>query len=340
MLLAALLVLSVFGCGFAGGPHRVVFYNLENLYDTIDDPTVIDEEYTPRGSRRWTAGRYDVKLANIGRVLSDIAAEGASYPVVVGLAEVEHRGVVEDLLATGALADAGYGIVHYDSPDARGVDVAFLYRPDRFRLAGSRAVPFAMPGMPAFRTRDILTMWGTIDGEPFYFLVTHWPSRLGGKEASAPKRMAAARQCYALVDSVLRADPATKVVLMGDLNDDPVDASLVDGLHARGSIRKVAPGELFNPFMAQMKAGFGTLAYRDAWNLFDNILVSENLATGSAGRLRIRRVAGSRFYGAIFTRPYMIGQEGRFRGYPLRTFSGKKYVGGFSDHLPVYIEIE
>ena len=182
-------------------------------------------------------------------------------------------------------------------------------------------------------------MWGTIDDEPFYFLVSHWPSRLGGKEASAPKRMAAAEQCRAIADSVLRANPATKVVIMGDLNDDATDDSIVEGLGAKGKLKEVGPNDMFNPFIGLLKAGYGTLAYRDEWNLFDNIIVSENLATGSTGELKLQPVGDAKFYGGIFKRPYLFQKEGQYKGYPLRTFVGNNFQGGYSDHLPVYIYI-
>jgi len=206
-------------------------------------------------------------------------------------------------------------------------------------LEGSAAIPFKMPELPNFRTRDFVTMWGTIDSEPFFFLVSHWPSRLGGKEASAPKRLAAAKQVKHIVDSVTAANPATKVVVMGDLNDDATDDSIVEGLNAKGKIKEVGKGDMFNPFIGLLKAGYGTLAYRDEWNLFDNIIVSENLATGSTGSLKIQPAGNSKFYGGIFRRPYMIQKEGQYKGYPLRTFVGNDFQGGFSDHFPVYIYI-
>ena len=196
-----------------------------------------------------------------------------------------------------------------------------------------------MPELPNFRTRDFVTMWGTIDSEPFFFLVSHWPSRLGGKEASAPKRLAAAKQVKHIVDSVTAANPATKVVVMGGLNDDATDDSIVEGLNAKGKIKEVGKGDMFNPFIGLLKAGYGTLAYRDEWNLFDNIIVSENLATGSTGSLKIQPAGNSKFYGGIFRRPYMIQKEGQYKGYPLRTFVGNDFQGGFSDHFPVYIYI-
>ena len=324
---------------FAQKPYKVVFYNFENLFDTIHDPGVYDEEFTPEGAKQWNTTKYNKKLANLERVLFDIAAEDKDFPVVIGASEIENRSVLDDLLAQPKLAKSNYRIVHYDSPDARGVDVAFFYRPDIFKLEGSKAVKFEMPGMPNFRTRDFVTMWGTIEDEPFFFIVVHWPSRLGGKEASAPKRMAAAEQCRAIIDSVLQANPATKVVIMGDLNDDATDDSVVEGLGAKGKLKEVGAGDMFNPFIGLLKAGYGTLAYQDSWNLFDNIIVSENLATGSTGKLKIQPVGGSKFYGGIFKRPYLFQKEGQYKGYPLRTFVGNNFQGGYSDHLPVYIYI-
>ena len=253
---------------FAQKPYKVVFYNFENLFDTIHDPGVLDEEFTPEGPKKWNSAKYTRKIGNLERVLFDIAAEDKDYPVVIGVSEIENRSVMEDVIAQPKLAPGNYRIVHYDSPDARGVDVAFYYRPDVFKLEGSAAIPFKMPELPNFRTRDFVTMWGTIDSEPFFFLVSHWPSRLGGKEASAPKRLAAAKQVKHIVDSVTAANPATKVVVMGDLNDDATDDSIVEGLRAKGKIKEVGKGDMFNPFISLLKAGYGTLAYRDEWNLF------------------------------------------------------------------------
>lgn len=333
-LFAALIVACI-----AQKPYKVVFYNFENLFDTIDDPDIFDEEFTPEGPKKWNSVKYGKKIANLERVLFDIAAEDRDFPVVIGVSEIENRNVMEDVIAQAKLAHADYRVVHFDSPDARGVDVGFYYRPDLFKLEGSAPIPFHMPELPNFRTRDFVTMWGTIDSEPFFFLVSHWPSRLGGKEASDPKRMAAARQIRNIVDSVQRVAPATKVVIMGDLNDDATDNSIVEGLSAKGKPQEVRPGDMFNPFIALLKAGYGTLAYRDAWNLFDNIIVSENLVDAPAGTLRILPVGKSKFYGGIFRRPYMIQKDGQYKGYPLRTFVGNDFQGGFSDHFPVFIYI-
>ena len=332
------LFVALFAAGIAQKPYKVVFYNFENLFDTIDDPDVHDEEFTPQGAKKWNTSKYNRKIGNLEHVLFDIAAEDHDYPVVIGVSEIENRNVMEDVIAQPRLKGANYRIVHFDSPDARGVDVGFYYRPDLFKLEGSEPIPFRMPELPNFRTRDFVTMWGTIADEPFFFLVSHWPSRLGGKEASDPKRMAAARQVKAIVDSVQRANPATKVVVMGDLNDDATDNSIVEGLSAQGKIKDLRPGDMFNPFIALLRAGYGTLAYRDSWNLFDNIIVSYNLVDAPAGTLHLLPVGErSKFYGGIFRRPYMIQKEGQYKGYPLRTFVGNDFQNGFSDHFPVYI---
>ena len=207
-------------------PYKVVFYNLENFFDTVNDPEVLDDEFTPEGPKKWTQDKYDKKLHNMERVFFDIAAVNKDYPVVIGVSEVENRNVLEDIVATPKLAPANYRIVHHDSPEARGVDVAFFYRADVFKLEGEKAIRTVIPSLPNFKTRDILTMWGKIDGEDFLFMVAHWPSRLGGKEASEYKRIAVGKQMRSIADSVKQIRPDVKVVLMGDFNDDPTDPSI------------------------------------------------------------------------------------------------------------------
>ena len=321
-------------------PYKVLFYNFENLFDTIRDPEIYDSEFTPEGGKRWNTAKYTKKIKNLERVLFDISATDKIYPAVIGIAEIENRSVLEDVISQPKLRPANYRIVHYDSPDRRGVDVAFFYRPDQFKLEGSSTIGYYLESKPDFRTRDILTMWGTIEGEPFYFMVAHWPSRLGGKGPSAGMRRHAADLMRAAADSVMQANPATKVVMMGDFNDDATDASVVEGLRAKGDISKVKEGDMFNPFIALLNDGIGTLAYRDSWNLFDNIVVSENVAKASEGKLKIQKAnRKTKYYGSIFTRPYMLVKEGQFKGYPLRTFVGNNFQGGFSDHFPVYIYI-
>ena len=315
----------------------VAFYNLENLFDIYDDPETHDEEFTPEGIKQWNEIKYQKKLTNMERVLFDMASIQKDYPIVIGVSEIENRTVLEDLVSQPKLKGANYRICHFDSPDARGVDVAFLYRADVFKLEGSENVKLEVAELPDFRTRDLVVMWGTIEGEPFCFIVSHWPSRLGGKEASQFKRDACARQIREIKDSFLAANPATKVIVMGDFNDDATDASLVKIMGAKGKEKDLEKGDFFNPYFQMLRAGLGTLAYQDMWNLFDNICVTENMVNAEEGTLKL--IKGKKFYGNIFTRPYMLQQEGQYKGYPLRTFVTNNFQNGFSDHFPVYIYI-
>ena len=339
LLIPSIFFVLLISFSFAQKPYKVVFYNIENFFDTINDPEVLDDEFTHEGPKKWNTTKYNKKLSNIERVLFDIAAIDKNYPVVIGVSEVETRGVLEDIIATPKLAPGNYRIAHFDSPEARGVDVAFLYRPDVFKIEGQYPVKTVIPSLPNFKTRDILTMWGTIEDEPFFFMVAHWPSRLGGKEASEFKRIAVGEQMRSIADSVLRANPATKVIAMGDFNDDPTDKSIAQGLGAKFKLKDLKEGDLYDPYADMLKAGYGTLAYGDAWNIFDNIVVTENLATGSTGKLKLQKAPGSKFYGNIFKQSYMIQKEGQFKGYPLRTYVGNNFQGGYSDHFPVYIYI-
>lgn len=336
-LIFVVLLMALFAVGFANKPYKVVFYNLENLFDTINDPEVKDDEFTPDGSKKWSTAKYFKKIKNVERVFYDIAAMDKIYPVVIGVSEIENRSVLEDIITTKKIAPANYRIVHYDSAEARGVDVAFMYRPDQFKIEGSFPVRAIIPSIPDFKTRDILTMWGTIDSEPFFFMVVHWSSRGGGQSASEFLRVASGNQMRSIADSVSKATPGVKIVAMGDFNDDPTDISMIEALGAKGDIEELEDTDLFNPYHEVFSAGFGTLAYRDSWNLFDQIVVSESLVDGKG--LLLEKKKSSEFYGNIFLQPYMLQRKGQFKGYPLRTYVGNSFKGGFSDHLPVYIYI-
>ena len=337
LLLLALVVAST--VAMAQKPYMVAFYNLENLFDLYNDPDTHDDEFTPEGEKQWNQHKYDCKMANIERVLFDMAAIQKDYPIVIGVTELENRFVLEDVVAMPKLAPAKYRICHFDSPDARGIDVAFLYRADVFKMEGCDNRKLIVPENPTLRTRDLVIMWGTIEGEPFCFLVSHWPSRRGGQYASAYLREACARQLRELKDEFLAKDPNTKFIAMGDFNDDATDKSVEETLGAKGKMKQLVAGDFYNPFNEMLRAGLGTLAYQDKWNLFDNIVVTENLATGSTGELKLQKAPKSKYYGNIFNRPYLIQQEGQYKGYPLRTFVGNNFQNGFSDHLPVYIYI-
>ena len=311
----------------------VGFYNLENLFDTINQPDVNDEEFTPEGANLYTGKVYLDKLSKLEEVLSqigtDISPDGLS---VIGCAEIENKSVLVDLANRPALRKRNYQIVHYNSPDQRGIDVALLYNPKYLKVLSSESllVPLTgSDGKPRY-TRDVLYVCGLYNGEPMHFFVNHWPSRRGGEEASAPSRATAARVARAKIDSIMKADPTAKVILMGDLNDDPVSPSVARVLGARSDAEKTRPGELFNPWHAYYKEGIGTLAYNDAWNLFDQIIISHAFLPKDQEGFFFQKAM-------IFKKEFMLQNSGRYKGYPKRTFDFGVYMGGYSDHFPTYL---
>lgn len=305
------------------------FYNVENLYDTIDDPKTDDAEFLPGGTYAWNSAKYTLKLERISEVISKLGNDVATGgPVVLGLSEIENRTVLEDLINSPALKPLNYGIVQYNSPDRRGVDVALLYQKSRFTVEGSW--PFRLVTEDtAFRTRDQLLVWGKLDGEQIYFLVNHWPSRRGGEARSAPKRKAAAALSRHIADSLYKANPNVKFIMMGDLNDDPVNASLMKTLMTKTKVTEVVNGDLYNPMWKLYQDGIGSYAYRDSWDLFDQIIVNSNVAKGDTTSYML---AKAKIYNAQFLKQ----KTGTFAGYPWRTAAGGQYLGGYSDHFPVY----
>ena len=330
-----LLILSVGALSAQNVAHRIpiAFYNVENLFDCNDDAND-DAEFLPQGKREWTNERYQEKLNNIARVLGNIADNGAA---VVGLAEVENRHVLEDLVRVPNIRKRKYGIIHYDSPDPRGIDCALLYDARVLRPKSSGVRFIALPDESPIPTRDILFATGTIDNELFHFIVGHWPSRYGGDPASAGRRMVAAQTMRQVADSLLREYPGSKAILMGDFNDDPFDASVVEGLNLCQTIEETHAADLFSPMLPMYRQGAGTLAYKGKWNLFDIIVVSGNLLKKNTQGLHLYQDPESHQLAYIFRRDYLLQQTPKHRGEPLRTFSGNNYLGGYSDHLPVYL---
>lgn len=305
------------------------FYNLENLFDTLDAPDIRDEDFTPQGSYRYNTDIYVDKLNKLARVISELGTDVTPDGVaVLGVSEIENRKPLEDLVKNPKISARNYQIVHYDSPDERGIDVALLYQPKYFKVLASRPVRVNLPHNDF--TRDVLFVSGLYDGEPLHILVNHWPSRSGGEAASQPLRNLAATVCKGIIDSLRQADPNAKIILMGDLNDDPSSPSVRQILDAKAKKEQVKPGGLFNTMYEFYKKGIGSLAYQDSWNLFDQIIISSGLITPKVG--------GYQFYqSSIYNKPYMCQQTGQFKGYPLRTFVGTNYMGGYSDHFPTYI---
>lgn len=312
----------------------VGFYNLENLFDTIDGPNN-DADFLPQGANQWTNERYMLKLDNMAEAVSQIAAGRA--PDILGLCELENRTVLEDLIAHPKLATVGYDIVHFDSPDRRGIDVALIYRPEIYRVTNSSTHRVIVPNEPEVLTRDVLQVNGTILGEPVSVLVAHWPSRSGGEQISLGRRMAAAKLMRHLTDSIQSASPSEKIILLGDFNDDPTSPSLTDGLKAHNTLDRLGKNDLFNVMARLHKQGYGTLAYRDVWNLFDNIVVSSNLITEEQNHLHALLDPSTKAYGRIFNASFLTQKTGQYKGYPFRTFSFGQFQNGYSDHYPVYM---
>jgi predicted extracellular nuclease len=320
--------------------YSIMFYNVENLYDTEKSEGVFDEEFTPDGAKKWTDQRYWRKIDRLTEVFFEIGKATGGFPIVIGLCEIENRSVLQDLANGQRVASARYSIVHYDSPDARGMDNAFLYRSDIVEYVSSKPIPVTDSNNPRWRTRDIIWFTGKIDGETFHFFANHWPSRRGGERASAPRRELAASILRHVVDSLQNVDATAKIIIMGDFNDDPNNNSVQNVLRTNGNMKKMKDGELFNPFFALHKAGHGTLAWTDGWNLFDMVIVSQNMMNNTGGfQIKSQGAGKNQHYGFIFNRPFLQQQEGRFKGYPWRTYVGDTFTDGYSDHFPVYILI-
>ncbi len=307
----------------------IAFYNLENLFDTIDQPNVKDEEFTPQGSKRWNSQKYLKKLDNLATVIEQIGTgKNPEPPAIIGVSEIENITVLKDLVNTPKLKPYNYQIVHYNSPDRRGVDVGLLYRPKYFKVTASKSVRLTIPDKPDFKSRDQLVVAGLFDGEPMYFVVNHWPSRRGGEKRSRPLRNAAADLCRSIADSILKIDSTAKIIMMGDLNDDPVSPSLKQHLKVTDDKNKLADGYFYDPMITLYRKGIGSLAWHDSWNLFDNMILTPTFLNDNSYH----------YYQAhIFNKKFMTNSEGRFKGYPFRTFVGDTFMGGYSDHFPVYL---
>lgn len=320
--------------------RTVAFYNLENLFDTENDTLIFDDDRTPEGKDNWTLERYKRKLDNLSKVLSEIGScVTKTSPDIIGICEVENLKVIEDLVNHPNLLAKDYGIVHFDSPDERGIDVALLYKKAVFMPTSfdSRRLLIINDDGERNYTRDQLVVGGLLDDEQYYFLVNHWPSRSGGEARSRPNRIKAAQLSRRIVDSVQKLDAAAKIIGMGDFNDDPDNDSFKKILKTNPKQKdyhekEIGPREveLFNPMEKLYRKGIGSLAYRDKWNLFDQIYFTENVLDMQNGKFRFWKAG-------VFNAPYLISKKGQYKGYPFRTYAGGSYAGGYSDHFPVYV---
>ncbi len=309
----------------------VGFYNLENLFDTIDDAAINDEEFLPDGANRWDSEKYLTKLERLSEVIDAIGKEDTPDGLaVLGISEIENISVIEDLVNTPRLRPYHFKIVHYDSPDRRGIDVGFIYREKYFEVTNSASYRLVIRDRPDFRTRDQLVVSGLLLGDPVHIIVNHWPSRRGGEKASRPLRNAAAGLSRHIADSLLLLDPEAKIIMMGDLNDNPTNESVKLIMRARGDEQRLRKGDFYNPMYKMYKQGLGSNAWRDTWSLFDQAIVSQGLLGDDYRSLKF-------FKAVIFNEGFLIQKEGRYKGYPWRTFGGGVWMGGYSDHFPVYL---
>ena len=295
---------------------------------------ILSDDFTPKSNKNYTYNIYQQKLKNIAQVISEIGFKYTkTAPAVVGLVEVENRQVVEALTQQDALKKYDYGVVHYNSFDARGIDVALIYQKKRFTVTNSykkELVLFREDGKREY-TRDLLVVSGILDGEKVAFFVNHWPSRRGGEAVSMPKRNAAAVLLKQEMDALQEKNPNIKLIAMGDFNDDPISPSFKNHLKAVGDEKELNEEfPYFNPMYKMYKKGVASLAYRDAPNLFDQIIYSKNLVSGSsAEEYTVYRTE-------VYAPAYLINKQGNYKGYPFRSWDGDKFTGGYSDHFPVF----
>ena len=334
--------------------HTVAFYNFENLFDTINQENN-DEEWLPNGAQNWTHKKYRQKLHNLSKVLSEIGTgeQQTNSPVLIGGCEIENRGVLEDLVKQPLLVNKDYGIIHFDSPDKRGIDVALLYQKKHFKPTSYASIPLyiyrSMEGKGdkdkdkekeesddkveadkssnRVYTRDQLLVTGLLDGEEVSIIVNHWPSRSGGEKKSAPFREAAGLLNRKIMDSLFAINPKAKIITMGDLNDGTYNKSVKEGIGAKRKKEEVKERGSYNPFEEMFYKGHATLFHRDAGDIFDQIMVSEAFIDKDYKKFQYWKAG-------IYNKPYMIQNFGQYKGYPLRHSINEV---GFSDHFPVYI---
>ena len=312
----------------------IAFYNVENLFDIQDDPETRDEDYTPEGRLRYTEEDYDRKLKNIARVLKGIGGpEDPDGPEIVGLAEVENLQVLRDLCKKKELEGSDYRIIHEDSEDHRGIDVALLYKDGYFMpLAYSyhRVGLWDQKGRP-IKTRDVLHVHGILLDEEIHLIVNHWPSRRGGSINSSPRREKAAYVNRQIMNKIRQEDQRARIVVMGDFNDDPFDNSIKQGLMGVDKESGEHSG-LVNPMQTMFKKGWNSMVYRDRLHLFDQILFSNSLLAGDESSWKF-------YKSGIYKADILLSEKGKYRGYPRRAFSNGKFSGGYSDHFPVYLQL-
>ncbi|MFY7671120.1 endonuclease/exonuclease/phosphatase family protein [Tenacibaculum sp. MEBiC06402] len=337
LLLSVLLMSSLFVNAQKKYKIRTVaFYNLENLFDTINDTSKNDEASPIMELNTNKSKVYWSKIDKLAEVISQIGEEKAKTgPAIIGVSEIENKQVLEDLVNSDRLKKMRYGIIHFDSPDKRGIDVALLYQQRYFKPVHYEAVnPNIFSENRKVYTRDILRVSGYLDDELVHVIVNHWPSRRGGEAKSSPLREKAAYKVTQIIEKIKEEDKNAKIMIMGDFNDDPMNKSFKEVLKTKADKEDVQKGDIYNPYERMFEKGLNTTAYRDNLSLFDQILFTSPLLN-KKGRKDFSTY--KMFKSGIFNKRFMVQSKGRYKGYPFRSFSNGQFTGGYSDHFPVYL---
>ncbi|HHB51960.1 MAG TPA: endonuclease [Saprospiraceae bacterium] len=305
----------------------VAFYNLDNLFDIYDDPDTLDDEFTPQGEKRWTLRRYKNKITKIGDVLLQLGIKhSTTTPVLIGLAEVENKEVLLDLINSKKMRPHYYDFAHFDSPDERGIDVALLYQKKYFELLDAKKYPLLLFDEDGNRdyTRDMLLVKGRLNGELLYIIVNHWPSRRSGLKESEIKRITAAKRVHEIIADVHNETPEAKIIIMGDFNDGPHSVSIE---------KHLVTDDFYNPMAHLKDTGNGTSTYNDEWFLFDQIIFSKNFFEKKSHTHTFK-------YAEVFDPKFVRTWRGKRKNKPFRTYVGRWHQGGYSDHFPVFAYVE
>lgn len=321
------MVFSLFKRKQSDQLHTIVFYNLENLFDTIADPNTLDDDFTPKGVKKWSKKRYRKKLYKLAKTISQIGVKSNNrLPVLIGVAEVENNGVIGDLIRSEPLGKTDYRYVHYDSPDERGIDTALIYDTAHFEVLYSEPITLIIiePSGRRDTTRDILYVKGKLHGEEVHIFVNHWPSRRGGDRETDYKRIKAAETIMDFMAKIEAEHQNPNYIIMGDFNDQPSSKSIQTLMQTES---------LYNPMVKLHSPYRGSANYRRSWSLFDQIIVSHNFFDHKKG-------THSFAHANIFDEDFLREWQNKYKGSPFRTYIGRKYLGGYSDHFPVYIQLK
>ncbi len=310
--------------------YKIGFYNVENLFDTLNNPDKFDDDFTPTGKLEWNTDRYNKKLASLDKVIA-----GMAYPTLLGICEIENEAVLKDLAANTGMSKHDYGIVHYESPDKRGIDCALMYQKKYFKVESSNNIRVDFPADIAegYTSRDIIYVKGKLlNTHTLHVFVNHWPSRRGGLEKSEPKRILVAQHLRDAVDKIFAKDPNANIVILGDMNDEPDNNSVKKTLNAGMVMDDIQPSMLYNCMAKMDQQNLGTYNYRGNWNMLDHIITSSNLLKSSS-KIQVQKPT-------IFSEEWMMYKNPKYGATPNRTYGGPNYYGGYSDHLPVYVELK